>query len=227
LSEDDVLLTVSEFADLCARLEVGSARREELLAEAGVDGAGWSAIRAEWLTRLTDPDSPELPWTFGRAYVRSMVRALEAEAPTREAVGETEAAPVEPEVSEPDDSAPEETGENEETLVGIPTLEEPDPDATAIGAFPLAGSALPFKAGSFVPGHTMPRLARVEAAPAHDDEPSDPTVVPTMPPNLAALPFYAPPRTSPARPGRWVHFDAQTGAPLATPIWVNEDEKQG
>ena len=190
--------SVESFAQLCALLDGGFAARDGVLAAAGLDEAGWQALRAAWLPRLASSDAPALAQQFGRAYAHA-----------RRHPGFL-ALPVLIAEEDPETDAP------------APTPEDDDTEGTVERAFPLAGPALPFR----VPGLLLPPAPRRYAGelpllvPASD--PSAATLdVPCAPlPSGAALPFTSPPPNG--RRLRLLRFDTQTGQPLATPVWIDD-----
>jgi hypothetical protein len=71
--------TIESFAALCALLDGSAVGRANVLANAGLDEAGWQALHARWLSRLAAGDAAdaELALRFGRTYARARQRHLE------------------------------------------------------------------------------------------------------------------------------------------------------
>jgi len=203
---------VERFAALCALLDDGFASRAEILAAARLDDATWQQLRAEWLTRFAGPVAPQLALQFSRAYAHARRHpgylALPEGAPTPR-----NAAPAGMEVGD--------AGADGDSPVEAP---DTDPaDRTAAGAFPLAGPAVPF----MVPPPWLPASAPSPTEPPRHPQvaaavdPTDVTLPCVPPPPEAVLPFAAP-APGAGRGMRLVRFDTQTGAPLATPYWVDD-----
>ena len=198
------LAAVETFAQLCAQLDGTPARREQILAGAGLDEAGWQRLRAAWLPRLVAGAAPELASHFAQTYARARHNP--------EALGRLMACPATPRTDVPhriDDEA---------TTPDPPrdALPETDVDRTAELASPLVGSPLPFCA----PEPASP-AARSLCPPSAAPDPAEMTLeVPCAPPPPhAVLPFVRPVN---GRRQRLVRFDTATGKPLAQPYWIDD-----
>jgi hypothetical protein len=204
--------TIEDFAELCALVDNGATGRATVLAEAGLDDAGWHHLRAKWLPMLADASVPEIAQRFGRAY--GLVRSQRGRAPAAPAVRSTQAQLLF-----------ELDGDTECN----PQPPVHDPDRTSDLAYPLAGPATPFKNAALLPVtwlllHGEP--PRRSAPRASERDATDVTLDldGAHLPAVSVLPFVVPDGASAGRRLRLQRFDPQTGQRLDPPIWVWMDE---
>ena len=201
---------IERFAQLCALLDNGSSPRAEVLAAAGLDEAGWRLLCMEWLPQLAAGDAPELSLSFAPAYARACRHRCGIVLPHASPVlGSAVPAELEADSTYPDAAAP----------LGF------EPDRTVEGAFPHAGPALPFKSETTLPPAPAFRPTECSPVPQSAADPIEATLaIPCAAPGPGAvLPFSAP--TADGRVLRLARFDAQTGAPLQVPRWVDGPER--
>jgi hypothetical protein len=198
---------IERFAEICALLDNGSSPRDEILAAAGLDAAGWRLLCVQWLPQLAAGDAPELSLSFAPAYARARrypggLVLPHASPVLRSAVP----AELDEEDTEADAASP----------VGL------DPDRTVAGSFPLAGPALPFRAATVLPPAltTAPSEAPPAMRPAAEPAEATLQVACAAPAPSAVLPFSAP--TADGRLLRLQRFDTSTGELLAVPRWVDD-----
>jgi hypothetical protein len=135
------LSKVEDFAALSWRLDNPFVNRAELLADRGLDEAGWSRIVDGWITRLTAEDGAALVEQFSRAYRADYTAQTGAESgPPRAAAREELLTPsAAPPPSEPP------------ALVSVASIARPALHEDAETLLPYVSAvrapALPFQAG--------------------------------------------------------------------------------